>query len=177
MRSAILWSLLPAVALAAQPLTADETLKLKTKALEEQVTDLKERVLRSKERLRELERRLLGNDSLARTQLVIATHDETGPGFALQSAAFALDGVPITLPFRARLLPGPHQLAVRMAYRGSGLGIFPYHEGYRFNLTSAQLFELEAGHTTQLDVAGYTRLDPTLSAEQRLGIRFELKRD
>ena len=70
----------------------------------------------------------------------------------LESVAYALDGAPIFTKvdmngdlakreefeiFNGRIVPGQHQIAVRLVYRGNGFGVFSYLEGYKFKVSPA----------------------------------------
>mgnify|MGYP001592084711 CR=1 FL=1 len=177
------------LAFAVEQRTVDEAVGLKVLSFQEQVTDLKEKVALSKARLRELQRLALGGDPAA-AQLVIVHHNRVGPGYALASAAYALDGVPVWARageglaaqprievFRGRLAPGPHLLSLQMLYRGTGMTLFPYHEGYTFKLRSSWTVQLEPAQGLTLEVAGVNPFDLTASPEHRLGIHFELTPD
>jgi hypothetical protein len=144
-------------------LTADEAFTTRVKTLEEQVVDLKEKIFRTKARLLLLQETVLGGDLSSGARAVIFHRNEMGAQFILESVAYALDGAPIFTKvdaagdldkreefeiFNGRIVPGNHQIAVRMVYRGHGYGIFSYLEGYKFKLQSNQTFNAEAGKVT-----------------------------
>ncbi|HZY03909.1 MAG TPA: dihydrolipoamide acetyltransferase, partial [Anaeromyxobacteraceae bacterium] len=75
--------------------TADEQADLKAKTLEERVTDLKEKIFRTKARLMNLQEMVIGGDITAGAKAVLLHRNEMGSSFLLESAAYALDGAPI----------------------------------------------------------------------------------
>src|SRR5690606_37116214 len=137
----------PAEAPAPAPQTADEAFTTRVKTLEEQVVDLKEKIFRTKARLLLLQETVLGGDLSQGAHAIILHKNEMGATFVLESVAYALDGAPVftrvdvngdladreTLEiFNGRIVPGQHQLSVKMVYRGHGFGVFSYLEGYKF---------------------------------------------
>lgn len=168
--------------------TADEAFNTRVKTLEEQVVDLKEKIFRTKSRLLLLQETVLGGNLASGAQAVIYHRNEMGATFVLESVAYALDGAPIFTKvdtqgeldkreefeiFNGRIVPGNHQIAVRMVYRGSGFGIFSYLEGYKFKLQSTQTFNAEASKITTVKVIGYEKGGITSDIKDRPGIKFE----
>ena len=152
--------------------TADEAFTTRVKTLEEQVVDLKEKIFRTKARLLLLQETVLGGDLSSGARAVIFHRNEMGSQFILESVAYALDGAPIFTKvdadgdldkreefeiFNGRIVPGNHQIAVRMVYRGHGYGIFSYLEGYKFKLQSNQTFNAEGGKVTTVKVVGFEK--------------------
>lgn len=169
--------------------TADEAFTTRVKTLEEQVVDLKEKIFRTKARLLLLQETVLGGDLSSGAHAVIFHRNEMGAQFILESVAYALDGAPIFTKvdttgeldkreefeiFNGRIVPGNHQIAVRMVYRGHGYGIFSYLEGYKFKLQSNQTFNAEAGKTTTLKVVGYEKGGITSDIKDKPGIRYDI---
>ena len=122
-------------------------------------------------------------------QAVIYHRNEMGATFVLESVAYALDGAPIFTKvdtqgdldkreefeiFNGRIVPGNHQIAVRLVYRGSGFGIFSYLEGYKFKLQSNQTFNAEASKITTVKVVGYEKGGITADIKDRPGIRYDI---
>ena len=129
---------------ASGPQTADEAFNTRVKTLEEQVVDLKEKIYRSKARLLLLQETVLGGEVTTGSRAVIVHKNEMGGSFLLESVAYALDGAPIFTQvdeqgdlgkreefeiFNGRIVPGQHQIAVRLVYRGNGYGVFSHLEG------------------------------------------------
>lgn len=169
--------------------TADEAFTTRVKTLEEQVVDLKEKIFRTKARLLLLQETVLGGDLSSGARAVIVHKNDMGANFVLESVAYALDGAPIFTKvdtngdldkkdefeiFNGRIVPGNHQIAVRMQYRGHGFGIFSYLEGYKFKLQSNQTFNAEAGKVTTVKVSGYEKGGITTDLKDKPSIGFEV---
>jgi hypothetical protein len=169
--------------------TADEAFTTRVKTLEEQVVDLKEKIFRTKARLLLLQETVLGGDLSSGARAVIFHRNEMGSQFILESVAYALDGAPIFTKvdangdldkreefeiFSGRIVPGNHQIAVRMVYRGHGYGIFSYLEGYKFKLQSNQTFNAEAGKVTTVKVVGYEKGGITADIKDKPAIRYDI---
>lgn len=173
----------------ANPQTADEAFATRVKTLEEQVVDLKEKIFRTKARLLLLQETVLGGDLSTGARAVIFHRNEMGSQFILESVAYALDGAPIYTKvdtqgdldkreefeiFNGRIVPGNHQIAVRMVYRGHGYGIFSYLEGYKFKLQSNQTFSAEAGKVTTMKVVGFEKGGITADIKDKPAIRYDI---
>lgn len=169
--------------------TADEAFTTRVKTLEEQVVDLKEKIFRTKARLLLLQETVLGGDLSSGARAVLYHRNEMGSQFILESVAYALDGAPILTKvdtngdldkreefelFSGRIVPGNHQIAVRMVYRGHGYGIFSYLEGYKFKLQSNQTFTAEAGKVTTVKVVGYEKGGMTTDIKDKPTIRYDI---
>lgn len=178
----------PATA-APAPQTVDEAFSTRVKTLEEQVVDLKEKIFRTKARLLLLQETVLGGDLSSGARAVIFHRNEMGSQFVLESVAYALDGAPIFTKvdtngdldkreefeiFNGRIVPGNHQIAVRMVYRGHGYGIFSYLEGYKFKLQSNQTFNAEAGKVTTVKVVGFEKGGITADIKDKPAIRYDI---
>lgn len=169
--------------------TADEAFATRVKTLEEQVVDLKEKIFRTKARLLLLQETVLGGDLSTGARALIYHRNEMGAQFVLESVAYALDGAPIFTKvdaqgdldkreefeiFNGRIVPGNHQIAVRMVYRGHGYGIFSYLEGYKFKLQSNQTFSAEAGKVTTVKVVGFEKGGITADIKDKPAIRYDI---
>ncbi len=182
----------PAPAPAApQARTADEAFNTRVRALEEQVVDLKEKVYRSKARLQLLQETVLGGDLSTGTRAVLFHRNEMGDSFVLESVAYALDGAPIFTRtdetseelskhkeleiFSGRIVPGQHQVAVRLVYRGHGYGVFSYLEGYRFKVQSSYTFNAEPGKVTTVRVVGFEKGGLTTDLQDRPAVRYDIQ--
>jgi hypothetical protein len=169
--------------------TADEAFSTRVKTLEEQVVDLKEKIFRTKARLLLLQETVLGGDLSSGARAVIFHRNEMGSQFILESVAYALDGAPIFTKvdangdldkreefeiFNGRIVPGNHQIAVRMVYRGHGYGIFSYLEGYKFKLQSNQTFNAEGGKVTTVKVVGFEKGGITSDIKDKPAIRYDI---
>lgn len=175
--------------------TADEAFNARVKTLEEQVVDLKEKIYRSKARLLLLQETVLGGDVTTGARALIVHKNEMGSSFILESVTYALDGAPIFTQvdiqgeelskreqfevFNGRIVPGQHQLAVRLVYRGGGFGVFSYLEGYKFKVQSSYTFNAEPGKVSSVRVVGFEQGGLTLDMKDRPAVRYdiELSRD
>ncbi len=173
-----------------KPLTADEAFNSRVKTLEEQVVDLKEKIFRTKARLLLLQETVLGGDLSSGARSVLFHRNEMGSSFVLESVAYALDGAPIFTKvdvngdldkreeleiFNGRIVPGQHQIAVRLVYRGHGYGIFSYLEGYKFKVQSSYTFNAEAAKVTTVKIVGYEKGGLTSDLKDRPSVRYDVE--
>jgi hypothetical protein len=172
--------------------TTDEEFGLRVKAMEEQVNDLKEKILRTKARLLLLQESVLGGASPGQGAKAVLVHrNEMGSSFVLESVAYALDGAPVYTKvdvdgdldkkeefeiFNGRIVPGQHQIAVKLQFRGHGFGIFSYLEGYKFKVQSSYTFDAEAGKITTVKVVAYEKGGITTDLKERPAVRYDLER-
>jgi hypothetical protein len=174
----------------AAPSTASDTFNTRVKTLEEQVVDLKEKIYRTKARLLLLQETVLGGDLSSGARAIIYSKNDMGGTFSLESVAYALDGAPIFTKvdkagdlsnraeleiFNGRIVPGQHQIAVRLVYRGRGYGVFSYLEGYKFTVTSSYTFNAEPGKVTTVKVVGYEKGGLTTDLKDRPAVRYDVE--
>jgi hypothetical protein len=170
--------------------TAEEAFDTRVKTLEEQVVDLKEKIYRSKARLLLLQETVLGGDVSTGSRAVIVHKNEMGGSFLLESVAYALDGAPIFTQvdtegdlgkrlefeiFNGRIVPGQHQIAVRLVYRGNGYGVFSYLEGYKFKVQSSYTFNAEPGKLSTVRVVGFEQGGLTTDLKDRPAVRYDIE--
>ncbi len=173
---------------AAQAGTAEEQNDLKVRTLEERVTDLKEKIFRTKARLMNLQEMVIGGDITSGAKAVIVHRNEMGSSFYLESVTYALDGAPVYTKadldgdldkreefevFNGRIVPGNHQVAVQMVYRGHGFGLFSYLKDYKFKVQSAYMLNAEPGKVITVKVIGYEKGGLTSELKDRPSIRYE----
>jgi hypothetical protein len=173
----------------AVPPSADDLADLKVRTLEERVNDLKEKIFRTKARLSNLQEMVMGGDVTSGARAVLFHRNEMGPEFVLESVTYALDGAPIYTKvdkdgdldkrqqfeiFNGRVVPGNHQLVVKMTYRGSGFGVFSYLDAYRFKVQSSYVFNAEPGKTTQVKVVGFEKGGLTADLQDRPSVRYDV---
>lgn len=172
--------------------TSDEEFSTRVRTMEEQVTDLKEKVFRTKARLLLLQESILGGGAVGQGSKAVLKHvNEMGSSFFLESAAYALDGSPIYTKadiegdldgrkefeiFNGRIVPGQHQIAVKLEYRGHGYGVFSYLEDYRFRVQSSFTFDAEPGKITNVKVVAYEKGGITADLKDRPAVRYDLER-
>jgi len=172
------------------PVTSDEAFQTRVKTLEEQVVDLKEKIYRTKARLLLLQETVLGGDLSSGARAVLVHKNDMGGSFALDSVAYALDGAPILTRtdkdgdlskrpefeiFNGRIVPGQHQVAVRLVYRGKGFGVFSYLEGYKFTVSSSYTFSAEPGKVTTVKIVGYEKGGITTDLKDRPAVRYDVE--
>jgi hypothetical protein len=170
--------------------TADEAFDTRVRTLEEQVVDLKEKVYRSKARLQLLQESVLGGELSTGSRAVLVHRNEMGESFVLESVAYALDGAPIFTRteaegelgksqelefFNGRIVPGQHQIAVRLVYRGHGYGVFSYLEGYRFKVQYSYTFTAEPGKVTTVRVVGFEKGGLSTDLQDRPAVRYDIE--
>jgi hypothetical protein len=168
--------------------TAEESFDLKVKGLEERVNDLKEKIFRTKARLQNLQEMVIGGDLTSGAKAVLYHRNEMGSSFVLESVAYALDGAPIYTKvdvdgdldkreefeiFNGRIVPGNHQISVKMVYRGHGYGVFSYLEGYKFKVQSSYTFNAEAGKQTTVKIVGFEKGGITTDLKDRPAVRYD----
>jgi hypothetical protein len=172
--------------------TAEEQNELKVRSLEERVTDLKEKIFRTKNRLMNLQEMVIGGDITTGAKAVLVHRNEMGSSFYLESVTYALDGAPIYTKvdvdgdlekreefeiFNGRVVPGNHQITVQMVYRGHGYGLFSYLEGYRFKVQSSYTFDAEPGKVSVVKVVGFEKGGLTAELKDRPAVRYDVKKE
>jgi hypothetical protein len=170
--------------------SGDEQVDLKIRGLEEQVNDLKEKIFRTKSRLLLLQESVLGGDISSSAKAVIYSNNEMGSSFILESATYTLDGAPIFNKidnggdladkpsfeiFNGLIVPGNHQISVRLSYRGHGFGLFTYLEGYKFKVQSSYTFNAEPGRLTVVKVVGFEKGGITTELKDRPAVRYDVE--
>jgi uncharacterized small protein (DUF1192 family) len=179
----------PAAAPAKGALGAEEANELKVRTLEERVSDLKEKIFRTKARLMNLQEMVIGGDITTGAKAVLVHRNEMGSSFYLESASYALDGAPIYTKvdvdgdlekreefeiFNGRIVPGNHQISVMLVYRGHGYGLFSYLEGYKFKVQSSYTFNAEPGKVNTIKVVGFERGGFTAELKDRPAVRYDV---
>ena len=169
---------------------ADDGFELKVKNLEESVNDLKEKIFRTKARLLLLQETVLGGDVTSGAKAVLVHRNEMGSAYVLEQASYALDGAPIFTRvdndgdldkkqefeiFNGRIVPGNHQISVKLQYRGHGYGVFSYIEGYKFKLQSSYTFDAQGGKVTQVKVVGYEKGNITTDLKDKPAVKYDVE--
>jgi len=173
---------------ATPPQSSDAAFDIRVKTLEEQVNDIKEKIFRTKARLLLLQETVVGGDLISGARAVIIHKNEMGSSFVLTSAAYALDGSPIFTKvdvngdlaskkqieiFNGRIVPGTHQITVKLQYQGHGFGPIDYLDGYKFKLTSSYTFNAAGGKSTTVDAIGYEKGGPFAELKDKPAVKFE----
>jgi uncharacterized small protein (DUF1192 family) len=169
--------------------TAEEQNDLKVRTLEERVSDLKEKIFRTKARLLNLQEMVIGGDITTGAKAVLVHRNEMGSSFYLESVAYALDGAPVYSKadqdgdlekreefevFNGRIVPGNHQLSVQLVYRGNGYGVFSYLSGYRFKVQSSYTFSAEPSKAMTIKVVGFEKGGLTTELKDRPAVRYDV---
>jgi hypothetical protein len=170
---------------------AQEQKELDVRSLEERVSDLKEKIFRTKARLINLQEIAIGGDVATGAKAVLVHRNEMGSSFYLESVAYALDGASVYAKadvdgdlekreefeiFSGPLAPGSHQLAVQLVYRGRG-GLFSYMDRYKFRVQSSYSFNAEAGKVSTIRVVGFERGGITAELKDRPAVRYDVAVD
>ena len=149
--------------------TADEAFKTRVKTLEEQVIDLKEKIFRTKARLLLLQETVLGGDLSSGARAVLFHKNEMGgssswsrwrtrwtarPSSPRSTRTATSTSAQEFEIFNGRIVPGQHQIAVRLVYRGNGYGVFSYLEGYKFKVQLQLHLQRGAGKVTTVQGGG-----------------------
>jgi len=173
----------------AQASPSQDKTDLQVRSLEERVSDLKEKIFRTKARLLSLQELVIGGDISTGAKAVLMHRNEMGSSFYLESVAYALDGAPIYTKvdvegdlekreefeiFNGRVAPGDHQVSVELVYRGHGFGLFSYLEGYKFRVQSSNTFAAEPGKVTTVRVVGYEKGGITAELKDRPAVRYDV---
>jgi hypothetical protein len=168
----------------------DEGFDLKVKNLEESVNELKEKIFRTKARLLLLQETVLGGDITSGAKAVLVHRNEMGSTYVLEQASYALDGAPIFTRldnegdldkkqeieiFNGRIIPGNHQISVKLQYRGHGFGVFSYIEGYKFKVQSSYTFNADGGKVTQVKIVGYEKGNITTDLKDRPAVKYDVE--
>ena len=113
-----------------------------------------------------------------------------GSAFVLESAAYTLDGASIFTKvdnggdladkesfeiFNGLIVPGNHQISVRLNYRGHGFGVFSYLDGYKFRVEVSYTFSAEPGRVTVVRVVGFEKGGIMTDIKDRPAIRYEVE--
>jgi hypothetical protein len=141
------------------------------RTVEEDVSDLKERVFRSKATLKLL-KELLVDASATGSRLVLWHVNKLGGGYSMESVQYFLDGKSVfskvdpggTLDTEREIKvheqsvsPGAHSLQVNMVLRGKGYKVFSYLRTYQFKVQSSYAFQVEEGRLALLRVIADSR--------------------
>jgi hypothetical protein len=136
-----------------------------------------------------LQEMVVGGDVTSGARAVLFHRNEMGAEFRLESVTYTLDGAPIFTKvdregdlhqrdqfeiFNGRVVPGNHQITVKMVYRGHGFGFFSYLDDYRFKVQSAYVFNAEPGKTTQVKVVGFEKGGITAELKDRPAVRYDV---
>jgi len=166
----------------------DSSQAARLSSMEQRVSELKERVFRSKARLNLLKETVL-HGVIAGSRAVVVHRNEMGGSFRLVKAVYSIDGNQIYAQsdesgalddkkefevFNGSIVPGNHTVSVLLEYRGHGYGLFPYLQGYRFTVRSSHKFTAAEGKQTLLKVVGYEKGNITTDLKDRPAVDFRV---
>ena len=162
--------------------------KVRLRALERNVNDLKEQVFRTRARLNLLKETVLGG-VIGASRCVIKHKNEMGASFRLIKAVYALDGVQIFNKaddtgrlsemaefdiYNGAIQPGSHTLSVQFVYQGYGFGVFSYLKGYKFKASSSHTFVAADNKATVVLVVGYEKGGMATNMEDKPAVDFRV---
>ncbi len=168
--------------------TEGSTQNLTLRDVEERVNDLKERIFQSKARLMQLQEVVM-HGAITGSRAVLIHRNEMGGAFQLIRARYQLDGAPIFNRssekdplsdeksiniFDGSIAPGRHELSVFLEYRGRGVGVFRYLEGYEFKVRSSYTFTSKEGQLTRIQIVGYEKGGMTTDLKDRPAVRYDV---
>ncbi|MFK7929652.1 MAG: dihydrolipoamide acetyltransferase [Myxococcota bacterium] len=163
----------------------DRTKELLT--VEQDVSNLKERVFRSKATL-QLLRELVIEGATLGSRVSIWHVNKMSNAYTVESVQYFLDGKAIfsrtdttggldsldAVEIHAQTLPpGSHTLQVNMVLRGNGMGVFSYLRAYSFKLQSSYAFTVEDGQLTTVQVMINEKGGPFTNFVDRPDVRYE----
>lgn len=171
------------------PNMPQEAYSMKIQELETKIDDLKEKVFQSKTRIVLLRETLLSGN-LAGARAIVIHKTDMGRAFKLREALYSLDGSKVfgqvdrngSLAdknsfevYNGGIAPGNHNLSIFLKYQGSGYGLFPYFNGYDFEIRSSCQFKAEEGKISQIRVVAYEKGSAATSKEDRPFTRCEVQ--
>lgn len=171
--------------LAARRKAGERTKELLT--VEQDVSNLKERVFRSKATL-QLLRELVIEGATLGSRVSVWHVNKMSSAYTVESVQYFLDGKAIfsrtdttggldnldAVEIHAQTLPpGSHTLQVNMVLRGNGMGVFSYLRAYSFKLQSSYAFTVEDGQLTTVQVLINEKGGPFTNFVDRPDVRYE----
>lgn len=157
-------------------------------ALEADVTDLKDRIFRSKARLALLKETVL-HGVMAGSRVIMVHRNVMGAQFRLVEIKYSLDGAQIfarrdestgaldekdeIVVFDGNLVPGPHTLTVELTYKGRGFGAFAYLNGYTFEARSSHTFTAPENGAIRLMSVGFEKGNLTTEMRDRPAVDWQ----
>jgi hypothetical protein len=167
--------------------TGNAAYRSKILELNGRVSDLKEKIFRTKTRLAILKENVLSK-TIAGAEGRFYHVNNMGASYVLEKVVYSYDGVPLQSLIdvdgdlndkeeielsTGPLAPGSHTLSVMMVYRGNGFGVFSYLKGYVYTLRSSHTFHAEEGKIVTVRTIAYEKGTITTDHRDRPDIRFE----
>ena len=161
--------------------------------LEQQVTDLKERVHESKAQLHAMEEAVL-RGKIAGSKALITFENQAEGFFSFASAEFYLDDELVQkvegkgrkktlkklLVYDNNIPAGEHTLTAKIKYEGTNKSIykmFSYFKDHKFIVKTAERFPVEYGKTTIVKVIALDKGYFKERADERLYLKIQILRD
>ena len=156
-------------------------------SVEQDVSNLKERVFRSKATL-QLLRELVIEGATIGSRVSVWHVNDLGGAYTLESVQYFLDGKAIfsrtdttggldkvdAIEIHAQTLPpGSHSLQVNWVLRGAGHGVFSYVRAYSFKGQSSYTFTVEDGKVTTVSVQLDEKGGPFTPFVERPSVAYE----
>jgi hypothetical protein len=156
-------------------------------SVEQDVSNLKERVFRSKATL-QLLRELVIEGATIGSRVSVWHVNRLSGAYTLESVQYFLDGKAIfsrtdttggldkidAIEIHAQTLPpGSHSLQVNMVLRGAGHGVFSYVRAYSFKVQSSYTFTVQDGQITTVSVRLDEKGGPFTSFVDRPDVGYE----
>ena len=156
-------------------------------SVEQDVSNLKERVFRSKATL-QLLRELVIEGATLGSRVSVWHVNKMSSAYTVESVQYFLDGKAIfsrtdttgglddldAVEIHAQTLPpGQHNLQVNMVLRGNGMGVFSYVRAYSFKVQSSYAFTVEDGKLTTVQVLVDEKGGPFTSFVDRPNVGYD----
>lgn len=156
-------------------------------SVEQDVSNLKERVFRSKATL-QLLRELVIEGATIGSRVSVWHVNKMSSAYTVESVQYFLDGKAIfsrtdttgglddmdAVEIHAQTLPpGQHNLQINMVLRGNGMGVFSYVRAYSFKVRSSYAFTVEDGSLTTVQVVIDEKGGPFTSFVDRPDVGYE----
>ena len=156
-------------------------------SLQKDVDGLKDRIFRSKARLSLLKETVL-RGVLAGSRVILAHRNLMGSGYKLVRIVYTLDGAQIyakndetggldsedeRIILDGNLPPGPHNLQVKLVYKGHGYGVFSYLSSHTFTSNSAHSFTAPENGAIKIVSSGYEEGNLTTEMKDRPAINWQ----
>jgi hypothetical protein len=163
--------------------SGSDTTELRVRNMEIKVNEVKEKILRTKQRIRDLQRITVDDSIGLGPRLLLYLRNEMSGAFEVVSAHCTLDGQTVYQGkgftqqpvFNRNVGPGNHRVVVNLILQGRGYGLFPYVEGYRFRVTSSYTFAAGTGELIKLRIVGFERDVVTTPYQDRPAVRFDIR--
>ena len=164
----------------------EEGYDIKLKNLEEKINSLKDKIVRSKQRLAVLQESVTGG-TIAETKVSIVHRNTINSFFRLISAVFYFDDKQIfsksnasdelTMPeiviYDATVTPGTHNISVFYVFEGKRYGVFSYLKDYTLKINAEYTFSIDEGNKADIVVLPIDK-GGEYNFNNRLYIKFDM---